>query len=61
MASVTQRIGQVRQPYGGYIKPSEFRKLQLEDNASLNLQKNIPASIVGLTVRFMRYRNVMKA
>ena len=29
MASVTQRIAQITQPRGGYLKPSEFEKIQL--------------------------------
>ena len=65
MASVTQRIGQVRQPYGGYIKPSEFRKIQFDDNNSLNPEENIHASLIGLSVdymtRFMQSRDVVKA
>lgn len=29
MASVTQRIKQITQPRGGYLKPSEFEKKNL--------------------------------
>ena len=65
MASVTQRIGQVRQPYGGYIKPSEFRKIELDDGRSLYPEENIPASLVGTVIdymsRFMENDNVVKA
>lgn len=28
MSSVTQRIKEIKQPYGGYIKPNEFEKIQ---------------------------------
>ena len=36
MASVTQRIKQIKQPYGGYLKPSEFMTIQMKDNITLN-------------------------
>ena len=35
MASVTQRIAQITQPRGGYLKPSDFEKLQLNDGKEL--------------------------
>ena len=36
MSSVTQRIKEIKQPYGGYIKPNEFEKIQFEDNKELS-------------------------
>ena len=35
MASVTQRIKEIKQPRGGYLKPSEFEKIQFETVRSL--------------------------
>ena len=35
MASVTQRIKQIKQPHGGYLKPSEFEKEEFIDNEIL--------------------------
>lgn len=52
MASVTQRIKEIKQPRGGYLKPSEFEKIQFEDNIKLN-DENINSSLVGLTVDYM--------
>ena len=53
MASVTQRINEIKQPRGGYIKPKEFIIFSLEDNEILNNEENIHSSIVGLTVDYM--------
>lgn len=52
MASVTQRIKEIKQPYGGFLKPSEFKKIQFEDNVNLK-EENIHSSLVGLTVDYM--------
>ena len=35
MTSVTQRIKQITQPRGGYLKPSEFEKEEFIDNEIL--------------------------
>ena len=53
MASVTQRIKQVKQPRGGYIKPKEFSIIDLDDGIELDSNENIHSSIVGLTVDYM--------
>lgn len=52
MPSVTQRIKEIKQPYGGYIKPNEFEKIQFEDNNELS-EENIHSSLVGLAVDYM--------
>ena len=52
MSSVTQRIKEIKQPYGGYLKPSEFKKIQFEDNNELG-EENIHSSIVGLAVDYL--------
>ena len=52
MSSVTQRIKEIKQPYGGYIKPNEFEKIQFEDNNEL-AEENIHSSLVGLAVDYM--------
>ncbi len=31
MASVTQRISEIKQPRGGFIKPSAFEKIEYND------------------------------
>lgn len=53
MASATQRIKQIKQPRGGYIKPQEFIQTQLNDSAKLNESENIHASLVGGAVDYL--------
>ena len=36
MASVTQRIRQIKQPRGGYLKPGDFIQTQLQGSSELN-------------------------
>lgn len=52
--SVTQRIKQVKQPRGGYIKPKELRSESLGEGAeALNPEENVHASLMGLAVDYM--------
>lgn len=53
MSSVTQRIGEIKQPKGGYIKPSQFKKTCFDDGVVLNENENVHASVIGLTVDYM--------
>lgn len=53
MTSVTQRIKQIKQPRGGYIKPKEFNITVLDDDIELNQTENIHSSLVGLAVDYM--------
>lgn len=53
MASVTQRIKQIKQPFGGYIKPREFCQTQLEDGIELKENENIHASLIGAAVDYL--------
>lgn len=52
MSSVTSRIKQIKQPYGGYIKPSKFIREEYNDGYELKAE-NIHPSIVGLTVDYL--------
>lgn len=52
MLSVTQRIKQIKQPRGGFLKPKDFYVITNEDNIILN-EENIHSSLVGLTVDYM--------
>lgn len=52
MASVTQRIKQIKQPYGGYLKPSVFEEIRLNDGKELG-EENIHSSLVGLAVDYL--------
>lgn len=53
MASVTQRIKQIKQPRGGYLNPKLFEQVVFNDNKSLNSNENIHASLVGLVVDYL--------
>lgn len=53
MYSVTGRIKVVKQPRGGYINPSQFEKIVLNDNKQLYEKENIHSSIIGLTVDYI--------
>ena len=53
MSSVTQSIKSIKQPRGGYIKPSQFNKEEFEDGQILNENENINSSIVGLVVDYL--------
>lgn len=53
MASVTIRISEIKQPRGGYIKPSEFETIIIDDGITLNEKENIHGSIIGITVDYL--------
>ena len=53
MASVTKRIEEIRQPKGGYIKPSAFKTIEMHDGIILNENENIHGSIIGMTVDYL--------
>lgn len=63
--NVTKRIKEIKQPYGGYIKPSQFKKIELHDDNILNSEENIHASIIGMAVdyltRFIMGKDIKKA
>ena len=65
MASVTQRIKSIQQPYGGYLPIKYFSKEQLNDNVHLNDEENIHSSLIGIAVdyltRFMLGDTIEKA
>lgn len=53
MGSVTSRIKEVKQPRGGYVKPSMFAKTVFNDGIVLNENENVHASIIGMVVDYM--------
>ncbi len=53
MSSVTARINEIKQPRGGYIKPSQFVLKQLNDNNRMNDVENIHATIIGIVVDYL--------
>ena len=65
MSSVTRRIGEIKQPRGGYIKPVEFEAIVIDDGLLLSEEENVHGSVVGMAVdyltRFMMGTNVVEA
>lgn len=58
MVSVTQRIKQIKQPYGGYLPPKLFSVDELIDGKELSREENIHPSLVGLCVDYLtRFMN----
>lgn len=55
MSSVTGRIGEIKQPRGGYIKPSQFEIHNLDDGLVLseNENENVHASVIGMAVDYL--------
>lgn len=53
MSSVTARIEQIKQPWGGYLKLSEFETIQMDDNQELMPDENIHGTIVGMVVDYL--------
>ena len=53
MSSVTNRIKEIKQPRGGYIKPSSMRIIELNDGKNLNEEENVHSSIIGMAVDYM--------
>lgn len=53
MYSVTERIKNVKQPRGGYLKPSELLTIDLNDGKILNDEENIHASVIGMAVDYL--------
>ena len=53
MASVTQRIKQITQPYGGYLPIKSFEKIAFDDGLTLNENENIHAGIIGSAVDYL--------
>ena len=53
MSSVTDRIKQVKQPRGGYVKPSQLHKTVLDDGKTLHMSNSVHASITGMAVDYL--------
>ena len=53
MSSVTQRIKEIKQPRGGYIKPSQFEVRTLDDGKTLFEEENLHSSIIGMAVDYL--------
>ncbi|MBR1954524.1 MAG: hypothetical protein IKA29_01230 [Clostridia bacterium] len=60
MPSVTKRINEIKQPRGGYLKPSAFTEIIKDDGKSLS-EENVHSSIVGMAVDYLTRMMVEKA
>ncbi|MCF0108767.1 MAG: hypothetical protein HUJ57_01525 [Erysipelotrichaceae bacterium] len=65
MFTVTQRIDNVTQPRGGYVKVGDFAKTEINDGKELNPEENISPSRIGTLVddltRFMMGEKLSEA
>lgn len=53
MTSVTGRIKQIKQPYGGYLPRRMFKATQFDDGEELYPKENIHVSLVGLAIDYL--------
>ena len=53
MSSVTNRINEIKQAYGGYIKPSDFDVIKFNDGISMNESENVHSACVGMAVDYL--------
>lgn len=53
MVSVTQRIKEIKQPYGGYLRPSMMDKVQLVNKEELYPDENLHPTKIGLVVDYL--------
>lgn len=65
MASVTEVARKAKQPYGGFIKPSQFTKIALTKEEELSAKENLSPATIGMVVdymsRYMMNGDVIKA
>jgi len=52
MVSVTQRIGQIKQPRGGYLPISKFEVIQLDDGRTLG-EDSVSGATIGMVVDYL--------
>lgn len=60
MYSVTRRIKNVKQPYGGYLRPRDFHKHQLINEEELLEYEDGNPSLIGLTVDYLTRYSLTK-
>lgn len=53
MSTVTERVKRVKQPTGGYIKPSQFEVRKIDDGLVLSEAENVHASVIGMVVDYL--------
>ena len=58
MSSVTARIEEIKQPKGGFINPSKFETIDMNDGIVLNEVENVHGSIIGIAVDYLTRFNM---
>lgn len=53
MSSVTTVARTAKQPYGGFVKPSQFKEIKLDDGKELAQKENLSPATVGMVVDYM--------
>ncbi len=53
MSTVTGRINSIKQPYGGYVRPSSFEKIQFDDGITINSHEEKNSNIIGSAVDYL--------
>ena len=53
MYSVTRRIANIKQPFGGYVKPRDMKVIKLSDGIDLFEKENIHSTLIGLVVDYL--------
>lgn len=53
MVNVTAVSRNYKQPYGGFLKPKDFKKEVVDDGKILNEEENIAPGLVGLAVEYL--------
>ena len=53
MSSVTTVARTAKQPYGGFVKPSQFKEIKLDDGKTLAQSENLSPATVGMVVDYM--------
>lgn len=65
MASVTEVARKAKQPYGGFVRPSQFTKIVLTKEEELGCTENVSPATMGMVVdymsRYMMNGDVIKA
>ncbi len=51
--TVWQRAQSVKQPRGGYVRPSQFKVIEYDDGITLNDWENIHPSVIGMVVDYL--------
>lgn len=60
MSTVTRIAKTAKQPYGGYLRLSQFTKHEFYDNHHLNPDENVPAFLIGTVIDYLTRFEISK-